>query len=233
MHELRFGLTAPQQCSYLPEQQEQLVFLLPEQPIDAHLYQQLMQFNFRRSGEQVYTPHCTQCRACQSVRITPANIRLSRSQRRLLNRARRSNWHYKFTDVPSYDYFPLFSAYISHKHRDGSMYPATTAQLESMLHCSWMKVHCLEQYVGEQLIAVTVVDETASAYSAVYTFFDSQFAVLSPGVLAILSLLQCAAEEQKQWVYLGYYIEGCQKMTYKAAFSPQQRFINGEWCSFG
>ena len=89
MHELRFGLTAPAPCSYLDLQQEQLVFLLPEQPVSAALYQQLLELNFRRSGEQVYTPHCPTCRACESVRISHTDFIARRSQHRLLNKAKR------------------------------------------------------------------------------------------------------------------------------------------------
>lgn len=233
MHELKFGLTASAQCSYLPQQQEQVVFLLPQQPIDAGLYQQLLQLNFRRSGDQVYTPYCAACRACQSVRINPTAAKLTRSQRRTLNKASNNQWRYQLTDTPSVDYFPLFSDYISHKHHDGTMYPPSRDQLEAMMRCSWLKVSFLEQYHRQQLVAVTVVDETTDAYSAVYTFFHSSAASFSPGILAILYLLQCAARDNKQWLYLGYQIDSCQKMTYKAGFLPQQRFISGEWRSFG
>ncbi|MBU1308227.1 MAG: arginyltransferase [Gammaproteobacteria bacterium] len=233
MHELRFGLTAPAQCSYLPQQQEQLVFLLPDQPLDAGLYQQLLQLNFRRSGEQVYTPHCPACRACQSVRISHTDFKASRSQRRLLHKAARDGWHYKLCDSASTDYFALFSAYINYKHHDSSMFPPTRSQLEAMLDCSWLTVRYLEQYHQQQLVAVSIVDDTADAFSAVYTFFHPDVQAYSPGLLAILYLIQCAAAQQKQWVYLGYQIDECRKMAYKAAFLPQQRFIQGQWHSFG
>jgi leucyl-tRNA---protein transferase len=233
MHELRFGLTATMQCSYLSEQQEQLVFLLPEQPVSAALYQQLLQLNFRRGGEQIYTPHCPACRACQSVRISPVNFRPSRSQRRILNKAQRHQWSYKLVDTASSDYYPMFAEYIRQKHADGSMCPPDRGQLDSMLYCSWLKVHYLEQYYQQQLVAVSVVDETADALSAVYTFFNPAVSTFSPGSLAVLYLLQCAAQQEKSWLYLGYQIDACAKMAYKANFKPQQRFIQGQWHSFG
>ncbi len=232
MHELRFGLTAPAQCSYLPEQAEQLVFLLPEQPISASLYQQLLQLNFRRSGEQIYTPHCPSCRACQSVRLSHKTFSPSRSQRRILHKARRQQWHYQLAEQPQ-DYFALFADYITHKHADGTMYPPERAQLDAMLRCSWLKVCFLEQYYQEQLVAVTVVDVTSDALSAVYTFYQPAVSAFSPGILAVLFLLQLSARLQKDWLYLGYQIDACDKMAYKAAFLPQQRFIAGHWHSFG
>lgn len=233
MHELKFGLTAGATCSYLPQQQEQLVFLLPGQPLDAQLYQQLMQLNFRRSGEQVYTPHCPGCRSCQSVRIAAAQFRASRHQRRVWAKAQRDGWQFVLKAPDGTDYFPLFAAYINHKHSDGSMYPADRSQLDGMLHCSWLKVLVLEQYHQQQLVAVTIVDETAEALSAVYTFFHPHVSRYSAGFLAILQLIQSCLTSDKQWLYLGYQIDGCQKMAYKAAFLPQQRFIQGQWHSFG
>ena len=232
MAELRFGLTAPAPCSYLGQQQEQLVFLLAEQPISASLYQQLLQINFRRSGEQVYTPHCPSCQACQSVRINPQTFALSKSQRRLLNKAKRRQWHYQLAKQPQ-DYFALYSRYIQHKHADGTMYPPDKAHLDAMLSCSWLKVCFLEQYCDNQLVAVTVVDMTEHALSAVYTFYEPSLSRHSPGILAVLFLLQLCMSLQKQWLYLGYQIDACDKMAYKAAFLPQQRFIAGNWHSFG
>lgn len=233
MPELKFGLSAATQCSYLPEQSEQLVFLLPDQPISDNLYQQLLQLNFRRSGEQVYTPHCPSCQACQSVRIASDMFRPSRSQRRLLRKAGRSGWHYQLTDHATADYYALFADYIRHKHADGSMFPPAREQLQSMLSCSWLKVQLLEQYWQQQLVAITIVDVTNDAFSAVYTFYNPAFSAFSPGVLAILALLQLSSELNKDWLYLGYQIDACNKMAYKAAFLPQQRFIAGNWHSFG
>jgi arginine-tRNA-protein transferase len=94
-------------------------------------------------------------------------------------------------------------------------------------------VRLLKQYYQQQLVAVTIVDETAAAFSAVYTFYEPNASQFSPGILAVLHLLEQSAKQQKDWLYLGYQIDDCKKMAYKAAFLPQQRFIKGQWHSFG
>ena len=112
------------------------------------------------------------------------------------------------------------------------MFPATTEQLNSMLECSWLPVRFLEIYHQEQLVSVSIIDELADSYSAVYTFFAEQYQQLSPGKLAIMYLLEQASADHKAFVYLGYLVAACQKMAYKAEFTPQQRFIQGHWHSF-
>jgi arginine-tRNA-protein transferase len=230
---LRFGLTQPGPCSYLPDQQEQLLVLMPDEPISAELYQQLLTLNFRRSGEQSYTPRCPACNACQSVRINPQQWQPSRSQRRLLNKATRGNLQYRLVTKADFErYFPLFAAYIAYKHDDGVMFPATEEQLSTMLACNWLEVSFLEIYQDGQLASVTIVDKVAGSYSAVYTFFSREYQQFSPGKLAIIFLLQRARLDNIPFVYLGYWVNACQKMAYKAEFLPQQRFIQGHWHSF-
>jgi arginine-tRNA-protein transferase len=233
MAPLQFGITQPNPCSYLEQQQEQLAVLLPAEPVSAALYQQLLALNFRRSGEQTYTPHCPTCRACQSVRISPEHWQPSRSQRRILQKAQTAGLRYQLIDQADISrYYPLFSAYIAFKHDDGIMFPATEQQLISMINCHWLPVRFLEIYQDDQLVSVSIIDAPGNCYSAVYTFFAATYLQFSPGKLAIMYLITQAKRDNQQFVYLGYLVSACQKMAYKAEFRPQQRFIQGHWHSF-
>lgn len=234
---LQFGLTPPTPCSYLAEQQEQLAVLMSPELQDSQLYQQLIAYNFRRSGNQLYRPHCANCRACQSLRIPVAAFQASAAQRRILNKAARANWHYQLTEaaVTGDEYqslFALFNRYIAYKHADGTMYPANTDQLDSLLHSSWQPVRLLKLYQQQQLRAVSIIDVLPNSYSAVYSFFAPEAAAYSPGKLAVLYLLAAAKAHKQQFVYLGYQVDGCRKMAYKTEFRPHQRFFDGYWHSF-
>ena len=233
MSGLKLGVSIEQDCNYLPQRQEKLLFTLPEEPLTASIYQQLLALNFRRSGEQLYTTYCTDCQACQSIRLVANTVLLNSQQRRLHRQAQRSSWHYRLSTMPMNDnYFPLYQSYIETKHAEGSMSPASPEQMSHLWQVSWLKVKFLEQYLDGELVAVTVVDCTADAYSAVYTFYRTGHK-LAFGTLAILALIETAKTENIPFVYLGYYIQDCKKMSYKAKFLPQQRFIAGEWHSFG
>lgn len=236
MSGLKLGVSQQQPCNYLPDRQERLLFTLPDEPLDAQFYQQLLTLNFRRSGEQIYTTYCEGCQQCQSVRLEATAFQLNSNQRRVWNKAKRTSWRYQLvqhsnTEDCTEKYYALYQSYIDTKHADSSMSPTSPEQMSYLWQADWLKIQFLEQYVGEDLVAVTVVDTTADAFSAVYTFYQTGHA-LAFGTLAILALIEQAKTENVHFVYLGYYIQHCQKMSYKAKFLPQQRFIAGEWLSF-
>lgn len=236
MSGLKLGVSQQQPCNYLPDRQERLLFTLPDEPLDAQFYQQLLTLNFRRSGEQIYTTYCEGCQQCQSVRLEAIAFQFNSNQRRVWNKAKRSDWRYQLVAHKNMEqctkkYYALYQSYIDTKHADSSMSPTSPEQMSYLWQASWLKVQFLEQYTGDELVAVTVVDTTPDAFSAVYTFYQTG-QVLAFGTLAILALIEQAKQENIHFVYLGYYIEHCQKMSYKAKFLPQQRFIAGEWLSF-
>lgn len=227
-----FGITAEHDCSYLPEQQERLVFTLADQPLDANLYRQLMDYNFRRTGDQLYRPYCLQCKACQASRIMVDNFKISRSQSKLLKKAVQAGWHWKFCKPqPLACYYPLYQHYISEKHADGVMYPPSKEQLESLFSCSWLEADVIEQYIGTELVGVILLDPLSDGYSAVYSFYQPAHP-LALGTLAILASLTLSKQQQMPFLHLGYFVADCSKMAYKAKFKPQQRLIEGKWQSF-
>ncbi|WP_337840249.1 arginyltransferase [Rheinheimera sp.] len=233
MSDLKLGVSYPQRCHYLEGQEERLLFTLPDQPISMALYQQLIGYNFRRSGDQLYTTYCDNCRACQSVRLDLQEFSPSRSQRRLWQRAKAAGWSYRLSAVADEErYYPLYQRYIESKHRDGSMYPPSPEQMRYLWQSQWQQVMFLEQYQHQTLVGVTVVDMLSEQCSAVYSFYCWPHK-LSLGQLAILALADHSLSHGIRYLYLGYYVADCAKMNYKDKFRPQQRFIAGKWHHFG
>lgn len=232
LRQIQLGVTGEHSCSYLADQSERLVFTLPEQPLSPAIYQQLMSYNFRRTGQQLYRPYCQSCQACQAVRIAAEHFVSSTSQRRLLKKAQKSHWHYRV--LPAGDamhYFDLYQQYIRGKHAGGVMDPPDPEHLQSMFVCDWLEILVLEQYQQEQLVGVMILDQLPDGWSAVYSFYQPNND-LALGKLAILAALELLSAQPASNLYLGYYILSCQKMAYKADFGPQQRLIAGNWQSF-
>ena len=231
---LNVGVTKSFPCSYLADHQETLIMLI-EPEVNAKIYYPVLIANgFRRSGDQVYRPHCEQCHACQSLRIPVNSFIKSRSQKRLVNKNKK--FIVKMTSEAKNNYFELYRRYINKIHVDGPMFPASQTQYEDFIQSQWNQALFIEIYDEDKLIAVSITDqlisEQNSAWSAFYCFYDPDYKSNSLGKFAVLMQLQLAAEHKIDCLYLGYYIESCQKMNYKNQFNPHQRFIDGQWKNF-
>ncbi|MHB8286909.1 MAG: arginyltransferase, partial [Caulobacteraceae bacterium] len=67
--QLRFFLTAPTPCPYLPDREERKVFTHLPMSEGATVNDSLTQVGFRRSQNIAYRPACETCDACISARI--------------------------------------------------------------------------------------------------------------------------------------------------------------------
>lgn len=224
----RVGLTQEFDCSYLPNRQEQLLVILDPSCYSTDKFESLLGLGFRRSGNQIYRPHCPICSACNSVRVLAQDFIPSKSQKRKLNKAK-NQFEVKYSTQERPEYYPLYSKYITMRHQDGSMYPPEKEQFQSFLLCSWLKITFIELWHQDTLAAVAVTDCMNSSISAIYTFFDPDFEHYSLGSVMILEQLKFAKEQNKQYVYLGYQIDECDKMKYKTQFLPAQKQLNDEW----
>lgn len=226
---LRIGLTPEHGCSYLPDEAEQLMVLLDDKHRNPVGYENLLVAGFRRSGNDLYRPHCQGCSACHSLRIPVRQFTASRSQKRIQHNNRDIRLVLSTQDKP--EYYDLFARYIHERHHDGSMFPATRNQYDGFLLCDWLTPYFLEFRLNQQLLALAITDPLPHSLSAMYTFFDPAFADRSLGTLAILTQLKLAQRMNRQWLYLGYQVDACRKMKYKTKFHPHELLCGHEWKS--
>ncbi|QJR82423.1 arginyltransferase [Alteromonas pelagimontana] len=229
---MKFGITQTFSCSYLPEQHEQLLVYAERDKDQATRYGQLIQAGFRRSGDQIYRPHCPSCNACQSLRIAVNQFVPSRSQTRILKRNTRLRSELVLT--PKEEYYALYERYIGERHADGTMFPPSHKQYESFILCHWKRPVFIEAWKEDTLVAVAVTDDISdgcnhTAMSALYTFYAPELEKNSIGTWMILQQIAHAKQLGRQYLYLGYQIEGCNKMNYKGRFLPNERFIENKW----
>lgn len=224
---MKFGVTTPFACSYLPEQEERLLMFMSDSQPSISEYDFLIAAGFRRSGTQVYRPHCVSCNACESIRLPVQLFSPSKSQKRILKR--NQDLTIKISETNKPEYYPLYQSYINQRHDDGSMYPATPEQYQGFVLSPWDKALFIEIYKEQELIAVAVTDHLASSLSALYTFFNPEEQQRSLGTFAILQQIALAQSLNKAFLYLGYQIDSCQKMSYKQNFLPHERFFEDKW----
>ena len=76
-----------------------------------------------------------------------------------------------------------------------------------------------------------MLDELNNGLSAVYSFFDPDEESRAPGVLAILRLIEETQRLKLDYLYLGYWIKQCNKMSYKLNYKPIELYVNNKWIS--
>ncbi|GAA3934497.1 hypothetical protein GCM10022277_33850 [Litoribacillus peritrichatus] len=129
----------------------------------------------------------------------------------------------------SIEEYALFEKYISLRHSDGEMFPPSKDQYQSFLCKNYGFNYFLLTKIDEKIISVSVFDLLDDGLSAVYTFFDPEFDFLSPGVFSVLKLIDLAKQANLPYVYLGYWIKDCKKMSYKTKYQPIEIFDRNDW----
>jgi leucyl-tRNA---protein transferase len=232
----QFYLTAPSPCPYLPGRQERKVFTHLIGRRAAALNDQLTQSGFRRSQTIAYRPACEHCRACVSVRIKVNEFHPSRNLRRIVEINHDLMANIVRAEATSEQY-ALFRRYLDSRHADGGMADMTAADYAMMVEDSHVETRVIEYRIasGEAaaggrrpLVAACLTDVLADGLSMVYSFYAPFEQRRSYGTYMILDHIKCARRLGLPHVYLGYWVEGSQKMAYKGRFLPQERLgLNG------
>jgi len=222
--------TGEHRCSYLPDRKSRTIFVDPDISFSVELYEELTHAGFRRSGRHLYRPDCTGCSACIATRIPVNAFKTRRKQRRIMKRNQDLRIEIAELEYRESDYL-LFERYINLRHADGDMFPATREGYKDFLTTRSDLSFQLCLYKQDQLVSVAITDHLPSGLSAVYTFFEPEMEDRSLGVYSILSQISLAQKHGLPYLYLGYWVPGCQKMHYKSEYQPLEMLIDGVWQS--
>jgi len=215
-------------CGYLETKIAQSLFVHPSYSITTSTYAHLLEQGFRRSGEEVYAPHCSHCSACIPARLPLKKFKPSKSQRRCMrkNIETRVNIKPAIFEQAHYD---MYLRYQAIRHPEGSMINTSPENYFSFLSSSWCNTQFVEFSIHNELAGIAIIDQFDEAWSAVYTFFEPKFSDYSLGVYAILWQIQQANLQQKEYLYLGFWLKDCKKMSYKTCYQPIQLLIDKQW----
>ncbi|OOZ39431.1 arginyltransferase [Solemya pervernicosa gill symbiont] len=228
LNSLAFFASQEHDCSYLDDHVARTLFADPEAALTPAIYDKLIELGFRRSGDHLYRPQCPECDACWSARIPVAQYTPKRSDRRIV----KLNSDLTVTRAEaSFDeeHFALYSRYLNARHPDGSMAESSSEEYINFLTSNWSETQFNEFRLYGKLLAVAVTDRVANGLSAVYTFFDPEEGKRSLGKYAIQWQIEACIKEQLTYLYLGYWIENCQKMAYKGDYRPLEYFRANLW----
>ncbi len=229
--ELAFFTSPGHPCSYLPNRTAGTLFVDPGTELNTRTYTELLRFGFRRSGDYVYRPRCHGCQACVPIRIPVNDYQRQRNQRRTWQRHSDIQVIAKPADF-NVEHYALYRRYVKARHPGGGMDNPGPEQYMEFLTSSWGCTLFYEYRLTSRLVGVGVVDHLEDALSAVYTFYEPSLARRSLGVYAVLWEIDAARRLDLPWLYLGYWIGGCDKMNYKDRYRPLEAYIEGHWVRF-
>ena len=224
--ELKFYATSQHDCGYLDGRRAVTVFADPEAKKSPRLYSSLARFGFRRSGDDLYVPHCGRCQACVPVRVDVDAFRPRRIHKRVLRRNSDLSEH-RVAAVFSDEHFDLYRRYQQARHGDGSMAQHDADDYQSFLLSSWSDSSLLEMRLDGTLLQSPSLTIWRTAGHR-YIPSEPNEARRSLGIYAILRTIELTRAAALPWLYLGYWIAESPKMAYKRDFVPQQHFAHGE-----
>ena len=227
----QFFLTPGGPCPYLPGRTERKVFARLTGSLAQPLNEALTHSGFRRSQSIAYRPACEGCSACVSVRIIAEEFEFSRGQRRILKR----NDDLVRTEVPAEatrEQFALLRTYLDSRHAGGGMSDMGLFDYVAMVEETPVSTQIIEYRRGGAdgpLIACALSDVLRDGLSMVYSFFHPGEDARSLGTFMILDHVRSARMRMLRHVYLGYWVQGSDKMDYKARFRPMEALGREGW----
>ncbi|MGF1645186.1 MAG: arginyltransferase, partial [Thiotrichales bacterium] len=228
IRQLEIFATPPHPCSYLADRVAVNAVLNPMLTPNMALFGQLIDVGFRRSGCQLYRPHCPACRGCVSCRVPADKFVPDRAQRRCWRRNQDLDVRVRPPRLTD-EYFALYTRYLALRHPGGGMDNPAPASFEQFLISDWCHTEFIEFRAQGTLLAVAVVDCLPNSLSSVYTFYDPDASERGLGTYAILWQIAEAHRRKLGYVHLGYWIRDSAKMNYKIRFQPLEGFVDYRW----
>ncbi|MBS0472062.1 MAG: arginyltransferase [Proteobacteria bacterium] len=230
----QFFLTPGGPCPYLPGRVERKVFARLSGTYAQPLSEALTHSGFRRSQAIAYRPACEGCNACVSVRILADAFEPSRNFRRVLQR---NDDLIRSEVVPeaTREQFALLRTYLDARHAGGGMSDMGLFDYVAMVEETPVDTQIVEyRRAGADgrpgaLIACALTDVLRDGVSMVYSFFHPGEDARSLGTYMILDHIGDAKSRNMPHVYLGYWVEGSDKMAYKTRFRPMEALTRDGW----
>ncbi len=226
--EIKLFHTTETTCGYLEDHISSSLVVDPDIELTQELTSWFSSNGFRRSGDMIYKPTCQTCNACKSCRVVVDAFKPSKSQKRINNKCSPLTTKVRQAYF-SADEYQLFEKYIILRHSDGEMFPPSLKQYESFLCKDYGFNYFLETSIDDKVIAISAFDLLDDGLSAVYTFFDPEYDSLSLGVFSVIRLIELTKQTKLPYLYLGYWIKNCKKMSYKTKYQPMEIFDKNHW----
>ena len=219
-------------CSYIEGNSEKRIYIdIKKFRNKISIISKLSRSGFRRSYDHMYIPHCDSCNLCVSSRINLKKFIYTKSTLRNLKKNLDLSLSFNTKNIKKARY-ELFIKYCSQRHINGQMQHMSVEEFENFFHNNNNDTTIVDLIDSRQnLYGSILLDILEDGYSAVYSFFNPYQKKRGLGKNLILRSLELLKLNNKDNLYLGYWVKSSNKMNYKSSFKGLELFLNGEWKS--
>ncbi len=211
------------QCGYLPDKKSRFHYLIiNECPLD--FYESLLYRGFRRFGKSFFRHHCRNCNDCISIRIPVSQFKPNKSQRKAFNKNNDIRVELGQPECTE-EHLNLYNKYHLHQHQEKNW------PFEKQLESSYIQNYVegandygyeVKYFLNDKLCAVGYIDILKNAISSIYFFYDPELKSRSLGTFSVLTEMNLCKQFDLEYLFLGYWVEKCPSMQYKAKFKPHE-----------
>ena len=213
--------TTEDDCAYLDNVRQTTDYKIVDN-CSTSFCEDLIERGWRRFGSMFFRPVCADCQACESFKIDVKNFEFSKSQRRILRKNENMKIVMQKPQVTS-AHLNLFEKYHEHmkEKRDWSHETTTSRHYyASFVHGHEDFGYEVLYFVDNSLVGVDLIDILPNGISSIYFYYDPDFSKYSLGTFSMLKQVQIAQDNNLDWIYMGYYVKGCQSLEYKSRYKP-------------
>jgi leucyl-tRNA---protein transferase len=230
MNRLLRESTNDETCAYLQDAKQTTHYKIIDD-CSVTYCEALIERGWRRFGNMFFRPVCAECQACESFKIDVKNFEFTKSQRRILRKNADLEMVMQEPTVTQ-THLDLFEKYHAHmKNKRDWSHEKTTPRhyYMSFVHGHGEYGYEILYHIDGQLVGVDLIDILPNGISSIYFYYDPDFDKRSLGTYSMLRQIQIAKNLGLEWIYVGYYVQGCQSLEYKSRYTPYQ-VLQGRPC---
>jgi len=210
-------------CSYLPGKKVRMNYKYIVNS-NSVFNSAVIKRGWRRFGNYYFYPICKDCNECKSLRIDVKNFKPSKSQRKAINRNKETVYVVQKPTIDK-ERINLYNKYHKWKEeKDNWNYRRIGYRdyYENFVEGAHDFGKEVLYYRDDKLVAIDLIDILDDGISSIYFIYDPDYAHLSLGIYSLIKQIEFAKILNKDWIYLGYWVDGCKAFKYKENFKPSE-----------
>lgn len=208
-------------CSYFDDRLSDIRYKYLDN-CDPEAYFKMLERGWRRFGNIHFVPECKSCNDCKTIRIDVEKFQFTKSHKRLFNKNDDIEIYVQKPSL-SIEHLDLYNKYHRQmQNKKGWNNNEITPGEYKSSYVDGASTYGREiLYMHEgKLIGVALSDMLPQGMSAVYCYYDHDYAHRSIGKFSILAQISIAKQAKIPYIFLGYWIPDHLSMGYKENYKP-------------